>query len=308
MIRTHIRFKLTLVAGIVLLPLLAGASDYQGSFQRKFQVNGPAQLEIDAGSSDIIVSSGPAGQVAISGKIHVENRWLFGGRTGHVQEMEQNPPVRQDGNVIHIGRTTLNNLSVDYEITVPADTRVQSHLGSGDLKIEDIKADLNLESGSGDVILQNITGRIQSHSGSGNVRASAITGSLSADAASGDIRLEEAGKGDVDVHTTSGNIEVRGVDGALRAEAGSGDISAEGKPAGNWEARAGSGNIHLSVPHGANFQLDANSSSGEVTITHAITMTVQGSLDGVQHSIKGAVGSGGPMVRVHTGSGDIEID
>ncbi len=151
-----------------ILPLLcaavfsvtAAASAYQGRFERKFQVNGPAQLEIDAGSSDITVNRGPAGTVSLIGKIHVNNRWLMGSRTARVQEIENNPPVRQDGNTIRIENGNLNNISIDYEITVPADTRVHSRDGSGDLKIQDLTADIDLQSGSGDVWLENIKGHM----------------------------------------------------------------------------------------------------------------------------------------------------
>ncbi len=299
---------LTVLFFALLLSLSAAASDYQGSFERTFQVNGPAQLQIDTGSWDVSVHGGPAGAVTVRGKIHVGNRWLFGNRSERVHELENNPPVRQDGNIIRIEHADVSNIWVDYDITVPAETGVNSRTGSGDVKIEDLTGDLELQSGSGDLWLQNVTGRIQTHTGSGDVRARAISGPFSAEAGSGDIWLDERATGDVAIHTTSGNIEVKGVDGGLRVEAGSGDITAAGKPAGNWEARAGSGNIHLSVPPQAAFQLDASTSSGDLNINRALTITVQGNLDRARHAIKGSVGSGGPQVSVHTASGDIAID
>ena len=308
MFRTCLRSTLPAVISVFLLSLGAVASDYQGSFERKFQVNGPARLEIDTGSWDVTVHTGPAGAVTVTGRISVSNRWLFGERSGRIHELESNPPVRQNGNVIQIGQTNLNNISVDYEITVPADTRVQSRTGSGDVKIEGLNSDLELQSGSGDLTLENVTGRVQTRSGSGDVRARDISGSFNAEASSGDVQLEERAKGDVDIHTTSGNIEVKGVDGGLRVEAGSGDVNAEGKPAGNWEARTGSGNIHLTIPRESGFQLEASTSSGELNMNHSVTMTVQGNIDSARHEIKGTVGSGGPQVTVHTGSGDIDIE
>ncbi len=306
MLRARLRFTVT--ATVVFMSLGAFASDYQGSFERKFQVNGPARLEIDTGSWDVTVHSGPAGAVTVSGRIHVDNRWLFGERSAQIQELENNPPVRQEGNTIRVGQTKQNNISVDYEITVPADTRVQSRTGSGDVKIEGLNSDVDLQSGSGDLTLENVGGRVQSRSGSGDVRAREISGPFRAEASSGDIQLEERGQGDVDIRTTSGDIEVKGVDGRLHAEAGSGDINAAGKPNGVWEARTGSGNIHIDLPEQSGFQLDASTSSGEINLNHAITLTVQGSMDAVRHELKGTAGSGGPQVTVHTGSGDIDIE
>ena len=284
------------------------SSRYKGSFERKFQTSGPAQLEIDAGSDDFMIRSGPSGNVGISGKIHVDNTWLLGNKTAEVQDLENNPPVRQDGSTIHIGRTNLKNISVVYEITVPADTHVRSRTGSGDLKIEGLNAGLDLQAGSGDLCMENVKGSITAHTGSGDVLGKSVSGNFNADASSGDIQVEEGGNGSVDVHTTSGDIAVKGILGALRVEAGSGDISAEGVPKGDWEARTGSGNIHLRLPHDASFRLEASTSSGELNVNHAVTMTVQGNLDTAQHAIKGSVGSGGPLVTVQTGSGDIDIE
>ncbi|HEX6503729.1 MAG TPA: DUF4097 family beta strand repeat-containing protein [Terriglobales bacterium] len=308
MARAEIRIPLAVLSWILLLSLTAAATDYQGSFERKFPLTGPAQLEIDTGSWDVTVHGGPSGTVTVVGKIHVGNRWLLGDKSTKVHELESNPPVQQNGNIVRVNHVSLNNIWIDYDVTVPGDTRVKSRTGSGDVKIQDLASDLDLQSGSGDVWLENITGKIQTRSGSGDVRARAISGSFSADASSGDIRLEERGKGDVDIRTTSGNVEAKGVDGALHLEATSGDISAEGKPSNSWEARAGSGNIHLSLPRDAAFQLDASTSSGELSINHAVTITVQGNLDTSRHAIKGTVGSGGPLVIVHTGSGDIDIE
>jgi hypothetical protein len=308
MIEAHRKRLSAVLAFVCCFSLAAAATDYQGSFERKFQINGPAQLEIDTGSWDVTIHSGPAGVVIVSGKIHVGNRWLMGERTSKVEELKNHPPVGQRGNTIHLDHANLNNIWIDYDVTVPADARVHSRTGSGDVKIRDLTGELDLESGSGDLWLENLTGKIATRSGSGDVRATAISGSFSADASSGDIRVEERGKGDVDIRTTSGNIEATGIDGALHLEASSGDISAEGKPGGTWEARAGSGNIHLSVPRDAAFQLDATTNSGELSVHHAITITVEGNLDAARHAMKGTVGGGGPLVTLHTSSGNIELE
>jgi DUF4097 and DUF4098 domain-containing protein YvlB len=232
----------------------------------------------------------------------------MGGRTAEVEELEKNPPLRQDGNTLHVDRVNLHNISVDYEITVPTDTQVHSRTDSGDVTISGLHGDLRLESTSGDLALDHITGKIQSRTSSGNVRAEAISGPFTAEASSGDIRLEEISEANIEIQTGSGNIEVSGANGSLRAEAGSGDVSAEGRPAGNWDTRTGSGNISLRLPATSAFNLDASTSSGELHVGHAVSITVQGNLDTARHSIKGTVAGGGPTVTAHTGSGDLDID
>lgn len=286
----------------------SAAASVQGTFQRTLQVTGTADLEVLTKSGDIIVRSGPAGTVSITGRIHVGNRWFSGNWQANISELEKNPPIRQTGNSIRIEYTELSNVSIDYEITVPANTRLRTHSGSGDQTVEGLHADLDLESGSGDMQLRDIQGDIHLQTGSGDVRAQAISGGLDAGAGSGDIRIEANGSGNVRVHTGSGNIELRGINGTLRAEAGSGDITVDGTQTGIWDVRTGSGNVDLRLPASASFNLQAATSSGDLVVNQPVTMTVQGTVQSSRHSIDGKVRGGGPLLMVHTGSGDVHID
>jgi len=135
-----------------------------------------------------------------------------------------------------------------------------------------------------------------------------VTGGFNAEAGSGDIRLNAKGNGDVRVHTGSGNIELRDVHGTVRAEAGSGDITIDGNPTGLWDIRTGSGDVRLHLPEQAAFDLGASTGSGTVTVDHPVTMTIQGNVQRAQRSISGKVRGGGPMLTVHTGSGDVQIN
>ncbi len=302
-------FTCTSVAALALLTCgLAAASTPQGEFERTFQVTGAVNLEVQTHSGDIIVRSGQAGSVTVRGKIFVGDHWLFGDRRGDVSAIEQNPPVRQDGNNIRIDYVNARDISVDYEITVPADTVVHTHTGSGDQTIEGTRGNVDLQSGSGDIRLSEIAGEIHIQTGSGNVRAREISGAVRGSAGSGDIEVEETGPGDVDLHTGSGNITVRGIHGALHVEGGSGDITAEGTQAGDWEIRTGSGNVNVRLPSDAAFDANISTSSGTLDVDAPITMTVQGRVNETQKEIMGKVRGGGPLLTLHTGSGDIHID
>jgi hypothetical protein len=298
----------SLALTLFLLSSAAFASTPQGTFDRTFSVSGPVDLEVQTHSGDITVRSGPAGSVSIQGKIFVGDHWLFGNRHTDVSELEQHPPLRQAGNSIRIDYVNARDISVDYEITVPADTTIRTHSGSGDQTIEGTRGNLDLQSGSGDVKLLRITGEIRLQTGSGNLRAREIAGTIRGGAGSGDIELEETGSGDVDLRTGSGNITARGVQGAFRAEAGSGDITGEGTQTGTWEIRTGSGNVHVRLPLNAAFDANLSTSSGTLEVSPAITMTVQGGVQEMRKEMVGKVGGGGPLLTVRTGSGDIHIE
>ena len=156
-----------------------------------------------------------------------------------------NPPIEQTGNTIRIGRINdpayRNNVSISYEIVVPAETRVRSNTGSGSQKIEgvrgpvdahtgsgsiamlDIGNDVVAETGSGSIGLDHVAGKVDAHTGSGSIRAEGVSGPIKAETGSGGISLsltaaERGGAGlDVEASTGSGSIEVSGVNGSLRA-------------------------------------------------------------------------------------------
>ncbi|HKR96234.1 MAG TPA: DUF4097 family beta strand repeat-containing protein [Candidatus Angelobacter sp.] len=309
------------------LPLCAATT---GHFERTLQVNGPVDLEVMSGSGNIVVHTGGSGSVYVAAKIHANNgvSWLFG--SGNVDDrihrIEQNPPVVQNGNSITIGkiedRDLTRNISIDYDVTVPAQTHVNSHSGSGDLSIsglqspaiaktgsgnvtvDHVSAEVRASSGSGDLKISTTKGVLYCNTGSGNIHADDITGDVFANTGSGNIEVRQTGGGSVKAETGSGNVKLYGVKGGLRASAGSGDIHAEGEPTSDWQLGAGSGNITLRVPSQASFNIDARTSSGSLKVNHPVTM--QGSLS--HNHIQGKVGNGGVLLDVHTGSGDIEVD
>ncbi len=295
-------FAVTLVAGA------AFASTPQGTFNKTLQVSGAVSLEVLTRSGDVSVHRGPAGSVSIHGKIFVGDHWLFGDRHGDVSEVEQHPPLRQDGNSIHIDYVNDHNLSVAYEITVPEETAIRIHSGSGDLTIDGTRGNADLQSGSGDLKLSHMTGEIRLQTGSGNVTAHEIAGPMRGGTGSGDVDVQETGAGDIELRAGSGNITARGIQGAFHADTGSGDVTAEGTQTGTWEIRAGSGNVRLRLPADAAFDASLSTSSGTIQVTPAISMTVQGRVQESHKEIVGKAHGGGPLVKVRTGSGDIQIE
>src|SRR5882672_2592769 len=156
------RWITTLQLGLVAL-LLTAASDASvvGTFDRALTVAGPVDLAVLTHSGDITVRSGPAGTVAIHATIHLGSRWLTGSHDREVHELEQNPPIHQNGNSIRIEYADVRDISVDYQITVPTETTLRSHTGSGNQTVNGLKGQIELESGSGDLRLSRLTGTMR---------------------------------------------------------------------------------------------------------------------------------------------------
>jgi DUF4097 and DUF4098 domain-containing protein YvlB len=306
---TQICFHRVFLALIFVLPTsLAGFASTIGTFDRSFQVSGAVDLEVLTRSGNITVRNGSAGTVAIHAKIQSGNSWFSGDHKAEVQQLQNNPPIRQEGNSIRIDYVNINNIAIDYEITAPENTAIRTHTGSGDQKVEGLKGNVDLESGSGDMQLARLTGDLRFQTGSGNVRGRELSGPAHIKAGSGDIEVEEVGAGDVEIRTGSGNITVNGINGGFHAESGSGNIHGNGLPRSMWNIRTGSGNVDLRIPSDASFDVDVSASSGSVTMGHPVTTTVQGRIQESRKSVMGKVGNGGPVVSVHTGSGDVRVE
>lgn len=313
--RKHGVLNSTIVAGafVALVVLFTSGAALawnspQGTFDKTLSVSGPVDLEVLTHSGDVRVRAGSSGSVQIHGKIYVGDHWLGGRREDDVHAIEQNPPIRQDGNTVRIDYVNYRNISVDYDITVPAEATVRTKSGSGDQTIEGTRGNVEVQTGSGDVRLTDLQGEVRLQTGSGDVRARQVSGSVRGGTGSGDVELEESGPGDIDLHTGSGNITARGVQGSFHGETGSGEITAEGTQSGTWDARTGSGNVRLRLPSNAAFDADISTSSGSINVGAPLDMTVQGRVGDTHKSIHGKVRGGGPLLRVHTGSGDINIE
>ncbi|HEV3316321.1 MAG TPA: DUF4097 family beta strand repeat-containing protein [Candidatus Angelobacter sp.] len=317
--------RLILVFVLMVFGVMTAFAD-TGGFDRTLQVSGSVDMEITSGSGNVTVHAGAAGSVHVKATIKTQNSWFGMSASDRIHKIEQNPPIEQQGNTIRIGkiqdRDLQRNISISYDVTAPAQTKLSSHTGSGDqnisglqlavtvntgsggLTVEDLGADARLRSGSGDLKINSVKGILNAQTGSGGIRAKGVGGEIFAETGSGEIEVEQVGSGNVRAETGSGNVKLYGIKGGLQVETGSGDIRAEGEPKGDWRVGAGSGTIRLKVPAAAAFNLDARTSSGKLSTSHPIT--AQGTVS--HNRMQGKVGGGGVLLDVHTGSGDIEIN
>jgi hypothetical protein len=298
-----------------LLPLLAvlaltitALAQSEGHFERTLKVTAGPDVEVTTGSGDIVVRAGDASSVRIVGRIRAGSGWFSGGNTAaKIKRLEANPPIEQTGNMIRIGRIDdpdlRRNISISYEVTVPAATNLRANTGSGNAEVQGITSPVKVSTGSGDVRLSNISAEVRGSTGSGNIQAENIKGVFHGETGSGDVSVRGGGTGDVFVSTGSGNIQIEEMKGTLRARTGSGDITAGGVASSNWDVQTGSGNVSLRLPGNAAFDVNAETSSGSININREITMSGQIN----KHHIRGKVNGGGTLLTLRTGSGDIDI-
>jgi hypothetical protein len=307
-LRRMTRLAIPIVVACLAHAAPASAQVREGSFDRTLTVTAPVDLSVQTGSGAINIQPGAAGSVRITARLKSDGSWTASDATieQRIQKIVQNPPIEQQGNVIRVGRLAdedlARNISISYDITVPADTKVTASTGSGSTVVGAVKGAVTASSGSGGIRVEGAAS-LKAHTGSGSITARSIAGAVSAQSGSGSITVGQTGPGDISVSAASGSVTLSGVNGAAHVNTASGSITIDGRPVAPWSLRASSGGVSVTVPPDAAFELDAESSSGTVSSAHPVTMS--GEIE--KHHMKGQVRGGGPLVQVATSSGSIHI-
>jgi hypothetical protein len=261
------------LAGCDVVHVAAQSERARGGFSRTLTVKGPVDLSVRTGSGDIQIRTGAADRVEIVARVSAGRSWDadVADPAERVRRVEAAPPIVQEGNVIRIGETQgdrlYNNVSISYDLVVPANSQISAKTGSGDQMI------------------------------------GSVDGAVRAQTGSGDIRIERSG-GSLDAQTGSGNVSAASVGGAVRVQTGSGDVQVSQIVRGDVHVRTGSGDVVLNLPADAAYSLDASTGSGGISTAQPITVQgrlrrnhIQGTVRGGGNQVQVKTGSGSIEIR-----------
>ena len=201
------------------------------------------------------------------------------------------------------------NVDVDFNITVPAQTRVVLTSISGSISVRDVAGALLLNTVSGNVKLAN-TGRMaNAKTISGNVELTdtAVDGALDGATISGTVRLKNVTARSLHLSTVSGTVQIEDVTSErIDAQSVSGDVTFAGnfEPNGRYEFTSHSGSVTLAVTGKTGFQVEATSFSGGIRTDFPLTL--EGGQRG-NKSLRGRYGNGSAILDLTSFSGSIAI-
>ena len=339
---THKRLAFSISASF-LFCAFAFASE-PGTFNRTLPVSGPVTLDVRSDPSGVYITTGSSPNVVV----HAIIKPLYGRldldiAEANIRALEQNPPIEQVGNQIRIGfvkdPALLRAVTIRFEIETPRATQVHAHTESGGISIDgiagpvetvtssgrteisNVEGELKVTGHSGAIVIRDAGGHVSVHNGSGGLQLYGIHGGVDAETTSGrteisdvsgdiratthsaSIRIDKA-KGAVEAHNTSGSIDALQSSGSVHAETTSGAIRISQVRPAPIRALTRAGAIKVQLASGGGYLLDAQSASGKVS--GPSTSTLARTKDA--HSLKGQIGSGGPLVDLDTHSSKIEIE
>ncbi|MEE8335063.1 MAG: hypothetical protein V3S48_01340, partial [Candidatus Neomarinimicrobiota bacterium] len=136
---------------------LALASNPLEKFEKTYKTGKTAILEVSNSSGDVSVKRG-GNEVIVVGLIRAGHSWKMS--TSRAEEVakyvKENLPISHSGNEVIINKIASEDsrvVYIDYEITVPRNTRVSISTGSGDLEVVAVSGPADLSTGSGDVFI-----------------------------------------------------------------------------------------------------------------------------------------------------------
>jgi hypothetical protein len=183
--------------------------------------------------------------------------------------------------------------AVDYVLEVPAQTLLEIHNISGQIKVDNVSGNVNIDALNSSIELVAIKGAMILRSVSGNMNISFSSGRIEANSISGDLVFIDLESQSVDGSTTSGNIVYKG------------NFFDNGRYAlSNY-----SGTIDVSAPANSSFELDARSIKGSVASDIALNPKPHYNLNPavMKQSLLGIYNDGAAAVHLSSFSGRIRI-
>lgn len=203
------------------------------------------------------------------------------------------------------------NVSVIYNITAPAGTRVAVRTVSGNIKVTDIRGEIATESTSGDVVITNAERVTTAKSISGNVQIlnSSSEVAFEANSISGNVTLRDVKAPRVKLGSVSGNVIIGSVQvPRIDAQSMSGDVEFESPFAkgGRYEFSSHAGTIKIVVAGGSGFEIHATSFGGSIQADASLNLKSEDDAGRRrQRSLRAIHGDGSALVDATTFSGRV---
>jgi hypothetical protein len=203
---------------------LGGVTDLQSErSEQSFEVGGVPILTVDSFAGSVTVRAGESGVIRAVAIKRVP-------RGRDAAQVEVTITERGDGLTIRTRKPSgWSNVSVQLEITAPADTRLNVSTGAGSIDVQGFRGKVELDTGSGSITIRDIAGEVKANSG-------------------------------------AGSIDARGLGGTVRLETGAGSIDYEGTPLDDCRFDTGSGSIDLLLPADPDVEVDLSTGTGTITV------------------------------------------
>jgi hypothetical protein len=244
---------------------------YAEQWSKAYSITGQPELRVETSDASIQVDTWD--QKTIEARVITE-RYKIGGEGGvKIVEQQMGDSVKLEVRLPHsVGFVSFRRASsVQVEIHMPREGRVNLRTGDGHIRLSNFKGDMQLESSDGHQEIEAVDGTLRAHAADGHIQAAGRFDALA-------------------LSTADGHIEVRVLPGSTMNS--------------SWDLHAADGSVTLSLPE--NFAADLDLRTGDGHINLDLPVTVEGQLG--HKNIHGKLNGGDNLLTVHTGDGSIRLE
>ncbi|HYU79951.1 MAG TPA: DUF4097 family beta strand repeat-containing protein [Vicinamibacterales bacterium] len=290
-------------------------------FTQSYKVGADSALDLQNLSGNVRVTAARGNEIRIEATKRVRHR-----EADEAKRLlgELRIDVSQVGNRLEVrtiyprmsGRGGLS-ASVDYVISVPANTAVALKTISGDVTVADVHGEVRAETTSGNVDVSATPNLASAKTISGNVTARSISApaTLTLGTVSGSVIASALKVRAIDAGTVSGNVQLTDVHvERVDAKSVSGDIEFDARLAqgGRYAFNSHSGNVRIVLSGAPGFELDASTFSGSIRSDFPVTMRSTADSSGrdrrgLNRAIRGTYGDASAILSVRSFSGNVVI-
>lgn len=210
--------------------------------------------------------------------------------------------------------------SVQFEIQLPASTRLSVETSGGGITISGMRdtaklstsgggisvrdhvGDVDTDTSGGGIRLRDVKGKVRANTSGGGVVAEGIDGPVRAESSGGSIELERV-SGDIDAETSGGGIRIEQAGGRVHADTSGGGIEAsfaKGNSKGGTLETSGGG-IEVALDPDADLAIEASGNA----VRSDLPIRIRGEIS--RGNLSGSLGKGGATLKLHTSGGSVRI-
>jgi len=265
-----------------------GSITFHGNLGRHTVTNSFGSIEANGNTGDLTLvnANGSVSVRKLDGALTVTNRF------GSISATD----VQRDA--------TLTNANGSVEAS-DIGGRLQVTNAFGSVKASTVRGDADVTTTNARVDLSNVTGGAKITNSFGNVSARSIRGNVTAQSSNGNVTLKDIG-GNAGVTSTFGSVFVEGVTGGVSVANANGAISVKGLRGGGCQPLSLKTNfspIEVVLPAGANYDVDARTSFGQVRSDFPVTTRTF-----TEGTLAGTLGRGNCRMDLTNANGNITIE
>ena len=285
---------LLLLISVVLFGFTVEAKEkYKKEFDKSYDVNSDVLFDMRANFADVNLESWDQNKIEIHVEVIVDAK-----SESDAEKTFDKIEVSMSGSSSKVslktevdGKTDNNDWDMNISIKMPKSGQLDVNNSFGSLTINEILGRCDIEIGYGDLEVDNLPHK------ENDIKVSF-----------GDGEIDRIGGGDIAVEFGDLEIDELSSSADITCSYGELEIDRVKSTCTELDIQNDFGSVSITLESGSNYEIEATSSFGDVSVPSSATITKEKS-DFTSESIRANVGSGaGGTIDVHCSFGDVDID